>query len=111
MLATSVDVTVRDRVTLALHVTNTIGKRLELSFHSGQTHDFVVLDAAGREVWRWSADRMFTQALQNTLLDPRETISYEERWDPAGRTGQFTAVAVLTSNNYPVEERVQFTLP
>jgi hypothetical protein len=111
MLATSVDVTVRDGVTLALHVTNTSDKRVEMRFRSGQTHDFIVLDSAGREVWRWSADRMFTQALQNELLDPRETISYEEHWDAAGRVGRFTAVAVLTSSNYPVKERVEFTLP
>ena len=112
MLATSVDVTVQNGVTFALHVTNASDKRLELRFPSGQTHDFIVIDSAGREVWRWSADRMFTQALQNKLLDPRETITYEERWRPSRpATGRFTARAVLTSSNYPIEERVEFTLP
>ena len=111
MLATSLDVTVRDGVTLALHVTNTADKRVELQFSSGQTHDFIILDSKGREVWRWSADRMFTQALQNKLLDPRETVTYEEEWDAAGRKGRFTAIGKLTSTNYPVQERVEFTLP
>jgi hypothetical protein len=109
-LATSVNVSVKDQVTLGLHVTNRSDRRLELSFRSGQTHDFVVLDSIGREVWRWSQGRMFTQAMQNRLVGSRETLSWEEKWDAAGRSGTYTAVAVLTSSTHPVEERVSFTL-
>lgn len=110
-LATALDVTVDSRVTLALHVTNNTDKRIELNFPSGQTHDFVVTNESGREVWRWSAEQMFTQALQNRNLGARETMSYSERWDPAGQRGTFTAVATLTSTNHPVRERVTFSLP
>jgi hypothetical protein len=102
---------VRDGVTLTLHVTNLAEQALELTFPNGQTHDFVVLDSVGREVWRWSSDRMFTQALQNRMLGAKQTMSYEEHWDAAGRTGKFTAVATLRSSNHPVEERVEFSLP
>ncbi len=112
MLATSVDATVQNGVTFALHVTNASDKRLELRFPSGQTHDFIVIDSAGREVWRWSADRLFTQALQNKLLDPSETVTYAERWRPSKPTsGRFSVRAVMTSSNHPIEERVEFTLP
>lgn len=110
-LATSLNVSVRDEVIFTFHVTNVTGKQLEITFPSGQTHDFAVLDTAGREVWRWSAGRMFTQALQTRQLDPRETASYEQRWSPGGRIGTFTAVAVLTSSTHPLEERVTFVLP
>lgn len=110
-LATSVNVSVGEQITLGLHVTNRTDRRLEVTFPSGQTHDFVVLDSIGREVWRWSQERMFTQAMQNRMIGTRETLSYEERWDPAGRTGTFTAVGVLTSTTHPIEERVAFTLP
>src|SRR5687767_8210462 len=40
-------------IRLALHLTNTSKKRIELTFPSGQTYDFVVLDSLGREMWRW----------------------------------------------------------
>ncbi len=110
-LATALDVTVDSRVTFALHVTNNTDKRIELNFPSGQTHDFVVTNENGREVWRWSAEQMFTQALQNRMLGARETMSYSERWDPAGQRGTFTAVATLTSTNHPVRETVTFSLP
>ncbi len=110
-LATSLDVSVRDDVTLTLHVTNTSGKRVELTFPSGQTHEFVVVDSTGKEVWRWSNGRLFTQAIQNKLLTSKESAKYEETWDPSQATGKFTAIARLVSSNYPIEERVEFTLP
>ena len=98
-------------VTLTFHVTNNSDKHLELDFPSGQTHDFVVLDANGRQVWRWSADRMFTQALRNQLLEAGETTSFDGRWEPGTLRGRFTAVATLKSDNHPVESRVEFSLP
>lgn len=111
VLATSVNVAVDDGIRFALHVTNVSDHAVELDFPSGQTHDFVVVDSIGREVWRWSDGRMFTQALQNKLLGSKETVTYEERWPGRGRRGHFTALAVLKSTNHPVQERVAFTLP
>ncbi len=110
-LASSLDVSVRDGVTLVLHVTNNTESAMELRIPNGQRYDFAILDSAGRTVWQWSAERMFTQALQTKLLGPRETVSFEERWNSEGRLGRFTAVATLKSNNYPLEQRVEFSLP
>lgn len=110
-LATTLDVNVAKGVTLALHVTNKSDSKIELRFPSGQTHDFTILDLEGREVWRWSTDRMFTQSLQTRLLDSDETMTVEGRWDPGARTGKFTAVAMLTSTTHSVEKRVEFTVP
>jgi hypothetical protein len=110
-LASSLEVTVEDGVRLALRVTNKTDKQLELNFPSGQIYDFAVVDSAGRELWRWSADRMFTQSLQNRLLDAGETVTYEERWPTSGARGAFVAVATLRSSDHPLESRVEFTLP
>jgi hypothetical protein len=105
------DVRIEDGVVFALRVTNDASKSLELTFPDGQTHDIVVLDANGREVWRWSKGRLFTQALQNRVLAQSETASYEGEWSPRDTHGTFTAVASLRSENHPIEQRVQFTLP
>jgi hypothetical protein len=110
-LAASAKVAVHDGVSFTLHVTNLADHALELNFPSGKTHDFVVVDSAGRVVWRWSDGQMFTQALQNKLLDPNETLTYEEKWNASGLRGRFTARALLESSNHPVEERIDFTLP
>jgi hypothetical protein len=111
LLATSANVAVGGSVALSLHVTNLADHSLELDFPNGQTHDFVVLDSSGHELWRWSKGRMFTQALQNKLLASTETVTYEERWDPHGLHGDFTLVAILRSSNFPKEERVGFKVP
>ena len=106
----TLDVTVGDAVRFNLHVTNSSPKRVELRFPNGQTHDLVVLDAQGREVWRWSRGRMFTQAMQNKLLGASDTLTFSQTWHPE-RAGSYTAVASLLSENFPVEQRVDFSLP
>jgi hypothetical protein len=97
---------------LALHVVNTSKKRLELTFPSGQTHDFVILDSVGREVWRWGNGRMFTQSLRNKLLGGGEALEMVEEL-PSARLapGTYTVRATLTSQNYPVTKDASFTLP
>jgi hypothetical protein len=109
-LVAHVDVDVSDAVSFDLALANDSGKRVELDFANGRTHDFMVLDARGREVWRWSAGRMFTQTMQNRLLDVRDTVHWRERWEPAS-PGQYTVVAVLHAANHPVEQRVDFRVP
>ena len=111
-LASNFDVKVeQEGVRFALRVTNDGRKHIELTFPNGQTHDFVVVDSAGHEIWRWGASRLFTQNVQNKLLGGGESLSVVERWSrPAGR-GKYTAIATLHSTNFPVEERVDFVLP
>jgi hypothetical protein len=111
VLATSLNVSVERGVQFAFHVTNNTEKGIELRFPSSQTHDFVVLDSVGREVWRWAGSRMFTSAMQTRMLGARETMKVEEDWDPAGKKGKFTVVAKLTSRNHPLEEKAEFVLP
>lgn len=108
-LAHSLDVSVGDRVRFSFHVLNAGKKKLEVNFPNGQTHDVFVLDSLGREVWRWSDGRLFTQAMQNRVLRTSDLLQYEEVWrDPA--PGTYVAVARLASLNFPVEQRVEFTV-
>jgi hypothetical protein len=111
MLASSLSVSVGTEVRLTLHITNAADRPIELRFPSGQTHDFAILDASTTEVWRWSAERLFTQAIQTRALGVGESVTYEERWTPGNTAGAFTAVGKLASTNLPIEKRVEFTLP
>jgi hypothetical protein len=98
-------------IRLALHVVNTSKKRLELTFPSGQTYDFVILDSLGREMWRWGNGRMFTQALRNKLLAGGETLNLEETWDSSTLPpGRYIARGTLTSLNYPLVQQTEFTV-
>jgi hypothetical protein len=111
-MSSSLDVAVTgDGVQFSVVVTNDGPRRVELTFPNGQTHDIVVYDAAGSEVWRWGTGQMFTQALQNKSLDAHESVRYTMRWRHPAPHGPLVAVASLTSTNYPVESRAQFALP
>lgn len=94
----------------ALNVTNPGKKGIELTFPSGQEYDFSVRDSVGREVYRWGKGRMFTQSLQNKVLDGGETKRFEEHASTMLPPGSYVAVATLRSSNYPVQERVAFEL-
>jgi hypothetical protein len=96
-------------VRFAIEVANDSRARVELQFPDGRTHDFVVLNEAGHEVWRWSTGRLFTQSMRNRLLDAHDSVVYDERWSPPS-PGRYTLLASLLSANYPVQQRVDFAL-
>ncbi|HEX8212812.1 MAG TPA: BsuPI-related putative proteinase inhibitor [Longimicrobium sp.] len=101
-----------DSVRFSLQLTNPTTAPVRLSFSSGMTHDFAVREGT-RDVWRWSADRSFVQALMSVSLGAGETRSYTEVWRPgAGLRGRrLTAVAWLTSTNHPIQQSTAFALP
>ncbi|HEX2095539.1 MAG TPA: BsuPI-related putative proteinase inhibitor [Longimicrobiaceae bacterium] len=100
-----------DSIRFVLQVTNTGPTPVTLDFTSGQSFDFVV-QQGGREVWRWSADRMFTQALRTETLRPGDTRSFDAAWvPPAGTRGEFVARGFLTARQYRAEQRAQFRFP
>ena len=106
----SFDVKVAERtVRFALDVRNVGTKHVELDFASGQAYDFVVVDSLGREVWRWSKGRLFTQGIQNKQLSHDEAMQARELWKRAA-PGRYTAIATLRSMNFPVEERADFVV-
>ena len=100
----------RNDVQLALDVRNVGGKYAELKFPTGQSYDFVVVDSLGKEVWRWSQRRMFTQGMQNRQLGAGESMELAETWKRGVRPGRYTAIATLRSSNFPVEQRVDFVM-
>ena len=99
-----------DALQFSLEVTNVGKKNVELTFPNGQTHDFAVLDSVGREVYRWSTTRMFTQSVQNRTIEDGETLRIAERATPSLPHGSYVAVATLRSTNFPVQEKVAFEL-
>jgi hypothetical protein len=92
------------RMSFALELKNTDDKLAEVRFANGRTHEFIVLDEQNREVWRWSAGRLFTQVLQTKQLQKGEAIRYTAHWDTAA-PGRYRVVASLNSSEYklPIE--------
>ena len=109
-VASSFAVDVKNGVEFKLDVRNNTKRMVELRFPNGMTHDFVVFDEGGKEVWRWSSGRMFTQAIQNKLVKSNDSAVFADTWNGKNAHGKFTAVAILSSENHPVEQRVEFAL-
>jgi hypothetical protein len=108
-LTPSLDVAVDNGVRFDFTVVNESRKKLELDFANGRMHDLVVLDSLGREVWRWSEGRLFTQAMVSKVLRTSDSLRYEDSWKDA-KPGHYTAVATLASANFPITQRVEFTV-
>lgn len=103
--------TYADSVRFVLQVTNAGTTAVPVTFPSGQSADFTVL-RDGREIWRWSAERGFTQAVRQESFAPGETRSFEGTWTPPpGTRGQLVARAVLTSSDRRLEQASHFSLP
>jgi hypothetical protein len=94
----------------ALSLKNESKKDVELTFPNGQQYDFAVVDSTGREIYRWGAGRMFTQSVQNRLLDGGDTMRIEESMNATLPRGRYVAVATLRSSNFPISQRSEFTL-
>ena len=95
-------------VPLRVSVTNTGDKEAALTYPTGQKYDFSVTDAAGAEVWRWSAGRSFTQEIITVKVKPAENYNFFGRVD-AGylKPGEYTATAWITAEEL-VGEKVSF---
>jgi hypothetical protein len=85
-------------VTWALNVENRAKEAVTLHFTSGKDGD-VALQQGGREVYRWSANRLFSQALRQVELaaGARHAFRLEEKALPAP-AGDYELVAVLAAD-------------
>lgn len=97
-LEATLDVTVDEEVVFEFRVVNTGTRAVELTFPTGQPGDITVTDrGTGEQVWRWGDDKMFTQALRQTTIEPEDSLDVEFTWsDPD--TGTYEAIATLEAD-------------
>jgi len=76
-----------ETVDFVLEIRNAGETALALEFATARTHDFAVLDAEGREAWRWSRGRLFAQALASIELAAGETRRFAASWDQRDASG------------------------
>jgi len=91
-----------------LTVINTTDKLIPFSFTTGQTYDFAVMDANGKEVWRWSRRMFFTQVNRQEAIRPSKNWTYEVTWNHRDNDlnivgpGKYTVVGSISSRS-PME--------
>ena len=84
-----------------LDVTNLTEVPLVLHFRDGQSADVVLSDESGREVYRWSADMGFTDALWDQTIEPGAMWSIQLRDELNIAPGRYLASATVTAENAP----------
>lgn len=60
---------------------------VRVQFGSGQRFD-VVIRRRGALIWRWSYDKAFTQAIQETTVRPGEALTFRAAWDQLDLQGR-----------------------
>lgn len=103
-LAVETGGTVRFRYT----VENTGEDPVELTFRDGGQADCAVFED-DEEVWRWSAGRMFTQAIAHETLAPGDTREFGFEWETTD-TGTYTARAELRAQEETCVTETSFSV-
>jgi intracellular proteinase inhibitor BsuPI len=85
-------------VRLTIRLVNNAGKQTALTFPTSQKYDFWVT-AGGREIWRWSSGRMFTQDVTHQELEGQTGTAFAESWT-AAEMGKLVAHAQLKAETY-----------
>ncbi|MFC0272017.1 BsuPI-related putative proteinase inhibitor [Metabacillus herbersteinensis] len=70
-----------ENVEFVISLLNNTEEEKDFEFRSGQKYEIIVRDTTGKEVYRYSKDRMFTQALQYVKLAPGESREWKEIWN------------------------------
>lgn len=74
-------------ITVELALDNAGPTDLRLSFPSGQQFDLVLRQSDSAELWRWSSDKLFTQAVTHLQLAAGERHTDAVAWDQALSAG------------------------
>ncbi len=92
-----------------LQLSNRSDQARTLSFLTGQRYDLLILDAAGAEVWRWSDDRSFIQALaEETLEAGQEGPAWEETLSAPDTPGEYRLRATVPAEGTDLRAELPF---
>ncbi len=94
-------------VHIVFEVANHGAAPVTLRFSSAQRFDFVIEDASGADVWRWSAGRMFAAVMgQETLGPDNPSLTYEAEFAGELAPGRYTIKALLTDGSRQVSATI-----
>jgi hypothetical protein len=85
-------------VSFTLRVINLGGRAAQLTFPTSKQYDFWVTRGEN-ETWRWSDEKLFTQAIEKRTIGPQSAITLSEPW-AAGPAGTYTVHGELQADGY-----------
>ncbi len=94
-----------EKLDIHFSLKNISGKHLQIAHGSGQQYDISVYNEQGEEVYRWSYNKAFTQALIQRKLKQGDQLDFEEEWRLADSNGE-----PVPAGNYTIEITVMIGL-
>ncbi len=65
-------------IKVKISITNNTGTAININRLNGQKYDIKVYDQNGEVIYDWANGRFFTQAAENTTINPGQTLTYTE---------------------------------
>jgi hypothetical protein len=94
-------------ITISLRVTTRGSEDVRLQFGSSQRYDFVIRDAGGTPVWRWSEGQAFLQVLGVERLGPgRPSITYQAEYGGHLAPGWYSVEGTVVAKNRPLSATI-----
>lgn len=84
------------RVNITFRKRNLSNQTVVLRYPSGQLFDFYVSDQSGRELWRWSDTRNFSNVMREIVLSPKQAETINIVWDQRTTNGYWIPAQSLT---------------
>jgi hypothetical protein len=100
-----------DPMEVVIALRNPTNRPRQLSFATSQRYDLALIDLDGEEVYRWSGDRAFLQALGEISLEPGSEEVWRESLAAPDRAGSYTLQGTIPTlegelgTRLPVEVR------
>jgi hypothetical protein len=85
-----------ESATLTLTATNVAPYALTVVFNSAQLYDFTATSSAGSTVWTWSNGKTFDPTPQEVVLQPGESLQFQETWALTQNNGMPVASGTYT---------------
>jgi hypothetical protein len=81
---------------IRLTITVAAAEPITLRYRTTQRYDIVVTNTEGTEVWRWSKDKAFGEAVGEISLEANQSATFDETWDQRDNDGQQVPLGTYT---------------
>lgn len=98
---------VGEPIIITLKIFNYTEEEITFHFNTGQRYDFIIKDEEGKEIWRWSEDRMFAMMLGEEVLGPTNPeVTYIGEYTNNLSPGYYKITGIFVAQDRPMSGNV-----
>jgi len=98
---------VGEPIKMTLKIFNYTEENIVFHFNTSQRYDFIIEDAEGNEIWRWSKDRMFAMVLgEETLGQHNSEVIYVADYRDKFSPGYYKVTGIFVAQDRPMSGNI-----